>query len=120
MEPAPYIYREGNTWALPTKIAQFLGENHGDVLEIDSWDSVVDLNRILRERLVADANGDHLHTFHCIEWEHEECDGVAVARCTPFSSFHNKNVKVCTTHRTLSHVIACISHLVPHAHRMFP
>ena len=56
------------------------------------------LNRILSGCLVSDRSGNHLHTFHTVEFESDLYRGIMRARCYPFNmprhQFHGKNAKV--------------------------
>jgi hypothetical protein len=105
------MYRNQYTRHLPHKLAEFLGENFADQIDVKKiggkW-SVKGLNRILRRHVAARrkgfGKGRHLHTFHVIEWEHETCEGIARARCCPFRKFKGKDVQVRVT-INLSHVI---------------
>lgn len=96
--PVVYAYRNPYTKYLPHKLAEYLVNSFGDKIRVKrrerQW-TVPELNRILHENLVAthptkSKSVAHLHTFHVIEWEHDSCEGIARARCAPFSDFHKK------------------------------
>lgn len=85
-----YQYRTAHPilrW-LPTKLAEWIGDNYGPELGIapkknaDGW-TVGELNTILENNLVPGSKG-HLRTFGCIEWESELFNGRPKARCYPF------------------------------------
>ena len=88
---------------LPTKLAEWIGENMQDELgfpdkrDPDKW-RVSELNDILRNHLVRNRNGCSLRTFGCVEWESEMYLGIMRARCYPFNlkghRFHNMNIQV--------------------------
>jgi hypothetical protein len=87
---ASYRYRNAHPilrW-LPTKLAEWIGDNYGDVLGIparslaDGW-QVGELNAILDNNLVSGTTG-HLRTFGAIQWECELYNGRPKARCYPF------------------------------------
>jgi hypothetical protein len=104
-----YIYRTAHPvlrW-LPTKLAEWIGENLQDVLgfpdkayqraEPGSRWTPAELNHILHEHVVDGA----LTTFRCVEWESQLFRGVMIARCYPFNlpkkRFHSFNPQVgCT------------------------
>ncbi len=88
-----YIYRTAHPvlrW-LPTKLAEWIGENLQDVLgfpdkanqraEPGSGWTPAELNHILHEHLVDSA----FTTFGCVEWESQLFRGVMRARCYPFN-----------------------------------
>ena len=88
---------------LPTKLAEWIGENLQDELGFpDKQDpakwSISELNDILHRHVVPDINGCALHTFGCLELESEQCRGLMRARCYPFDTpkrlFHNMNPNV--------------------------
>ncbi len=87
-----YVYRTAHPvlhW-LPTKLAEWIGENLQDELgfpdkadqgaEPGSGWTPAELNHILQAHVVDGA----LSTFGCVEWESELCRGVMRARCHPF------------------------------------
>ena len=88
---------------LPTKIAEWIGENMQDKLgfpdkkDPNKW-SVSELNDILKTHVVCDRNGCSLQMFGCLEWESELYRGIMCARCDPFNMrghrFHNMNPQV--------------------------
>ena len=101
-----YVYRTAHPvlrW-LPTKLAEWIGENLQDELgfpdkadqraEPGSGWTPAELNHILQSHVVDGA----LTTFGCVEWESELCRGVMRARCYPFDMpkhrFHGMNPKV--------------------------
>ena len=101
-----YVYRTAHPvlrW-LPTKLAEWIGENMQDELgfpdkadqraEPGSGWTPAELNHILQSHVVDGA----LTTFGCVEWESELCRGVMRARCYPFDMpkhrFHGMNPKV--------------------------
>ncbi len=101
-----YIYRTAHPvlhW-LPTKLAEWIGENLQDELgfpdkadqsaEPGSGWTPAELNHILQSHVVDST----LTTFGCVEWESELCRGVMCARCYPFDmpkhSFHGMNLMV--------------------------
>jgi hypothetical protein len=101
-----YIYRTAHPvlcW-LPTKLAEWIGENLQDVLgfpdkadqraEPGSGWTPAELNHILHEHVVDGA----LTTFGCVEWESQLFRGVMRARCYPFNlpkkRFHSFNPQV--------------------------
>jgi hypothetical protein len=104
-----YIYRTAHPalrW-LPTKLAEWIGENLQDELGFPDkadwraepgtgW-TPAELNHILNAHVVDGA----LTTFGCVEWESELFRGVMRARCYPFNlpkkRFHSFNPKVCST-----------------------
>ena len=75
---------------LPSKLAEWIGDNYGMELGIppradtveNKW-SVDELNAILANNLVSSAKGQ-LRTFGCIQWECELFNGRPKARCYPF------------------------------------
>ena len=85
---------------LPTKLAEWIGENmqadlgFPDMRDPNKW-SVSELNNILQTHVVTDRNGCSLHTFRCLEWESELYRGIMCARWYPFNirghRFHNMN-----------------------------
>ena len=87
-----YAYRKHHPalqW-LPTKLAEWIGENLQDDLGFPDkadprrgW-TPTELNNILDRHVVRDRNGCALRTFGCIEWESEVYRGVMRARCYPF------------------------------------
>lgn len=87
---------------LPTKLAEWIGDNYGNALGIparthpDGW-QVGELNNILENNLVPGTNG-HLRTFGAIQWESELFNGRPKARCYPFNlpkhRFRGKTVQV--------------------------
>jgi hypothetical protein len=101
-----YIYRTAHPalrW-LPTKLAEWIGENLQDELGFPDkadqraepgtgW-TPAELNHILNAHVVDGA----LTTFGCVEWESELYRGVMRARCYPFDlpkkRFHSFNPKV--------------------------
>ena len=100
-----YAYRKSHPALqfLPTKLAEWIGENMQDELgfpdkrDPNKW-SVSELNDILRKHLVRDRKGCSLRTFGCVEWESELYRGIMRARCYPFNlpghRFHNMNIQV--------------------------
>jgi len=101
-----YIYRTAHPvlrW-LPTKLAEWIGENLQDELgfpdkadqraEPGSGWTPAELNHILQSHVVDGT----LTTFGCVELESELCRGVMRARCYPFDMpkhrFHGMNPKV--------------------------
>jgi hypothetical protein len=75
---------------LPTKLAEWIGENLQDDLGFPDkadprrgW-TPAELNNILDRHVVRDRNGCSLLTFGCLEWESEIYRGVMRARCYPF------------------------------------
>ncbi len=98
-----YIYRTAHPvlrW-LPTKLAEWIGENLQDVLGFPDkadqraepgtgW-TPAELNHILHEHVV-DCT---LTSFGCVEWESQLFRGVMRARCYPCNlpkkSFHSMN-----------------------------
>jgi hypothetical protein len=103
-----YVYRTAHPvlcW-LPTKLAEWIGENLQDELGFpDTADqravpgtgwTHAELNHILQAHVVDGA----LTTFGCVDWESDLCRGVRVmrARCYPFDMpkhrFHGFNSKV--------------------------
>jgi hypothetical protein len=92
---------------LPTKLAEWIGANLCEVLNIPDkqgplW-TAVELNAIITGNLVGGSHG-HLHTFGCIQWENELFNGRPKARCYPFNiqghRFRNKNPLVHSVYRT--------------------
>ena len=112
-----YPYRTAHPvlqW-LPTKLAEWIGSNLGDEMNIpakqgDLW-TAAELNAIITGNLVGGPYG-HLHTFGCIQWECEVFNGRPKARCYPFDMdghrFRNKNPKVQTLLITSSGKISCM------------
>ena len=104
---------------LPTKLAEWIGENMQDELGFadkadrraapgTGW-TPAELNNILQAHVVDGA----LTTFGCLEWESEFFRGTMHARCYPFNMekrrFHSVNPKVC-------HSILCTSYFhIPHS-----
>jgi hypothetical protein len=100
-----YAYRKSHPVLqfLPTKLAEWIGENMQDELgfpdkrDPNKW-SVSELNDILRKHLVRDRKSCSLRTFGCVEWESELYRGIMRARCYPFNlpghRFHNMNIQV--------------------------
>ena len=99
-----YPYRNAHPilrW-LPSKLAEWIGDNYGAALGIppkqhaDGW-TVGELNAILDNNLVPGTHG-HLRTFGCIQWESELFNGRPKARCYPFDlpghRFRGKNPQV--------------------------
>jgi hypothetical protein len=106
-----YIYRTAHPvlrW-LPTKMAEWMGENMQDQPRLGFPDKAdqraepgtgwtpAELNNILTAHVVDCA----LTTFGCVEWESQLFRGVMCARCYPFNlpkkSFHSMNPQVgCT------------------------
>lgn len=75
---------------LPSKLAEFIGENYSDILGIppkrdrSKW-NVQELNAILMNNLVMPRHGrGHLQTFGRIQWECDLFNGRPSARCYPF------------------------------------
>jgi hypothetical protein len=89
---------------LPTKLAEWIGENLQDDLGFpDKADPrsrwmPTELNNVLDRHVVLDRNGCALHAFGCIEWESEVYRGIMRAGCYPFKmhkhSFHGENPQV--------------------------
>ena len=100
-----YPYRTAHPvlWWLPTKLAECIGSNLGDELEISAkqgylW-TAAELNTITTGNLCGSPN-DHL-TIGCIQWECELDQfngGWPKAQCHPFDidgqRFRNTNPKV--------------------------
>ena len=88
---------------LPTKLAEWIGENMQDELGFPDkkdqrkW-SVSELNGILRTHVVCDRNCCLLHTFGWLEWESALYRGIMRDRSYPFKMqghrFHNMNPQV--------------------------
>jgi hypothetical protein len=100
-----YPYRKSHPivrW-LPSKLAEWIGENYGQQLQIPpkrnlEW-TAGELNAILENNLVPSHNGKgQLRTFGCIQWECELYSGRPKARCYPFNlkghRFRGKNCQV--------------------------
>ena len=100
-----YPYRKSHPivrW-LPSKLAEWIGENYGQQLQIPpkrnlEW-TAGELNAILENNLVPSHNGKgQLRTFCCIQWECELYSGRPKARCYPFNMkghrFRGKNCQV--------------------------
>ena len=101
-----YIYRTAHPalrW-LPTKLAEWIGENMQEELGVPDkadkraepgtgW-TPAELNSILHDHVVA----GELTTFGCVEWESQLFRGTMRARCYPFNMpkrrFHGFNPKV--------------------------
>jgi hypothetical protein len=113
-----YVYRTAHPvlrW-LPTKLAEWIGENLQDELgfpdkadqraEPGSGWTPAELNHILQSHVVDGT----LATFGCVEWESELCRGVMRARCYPFDMpkhrFHGMNPKVQYIHNTNMYILA--------------
>ena len=83
-----YAYRKHHPclqW-LPTKLAEYIGENLQDELGFpDKLDAVAELNSILHTQEMLGRDGCALHTFGCLEWESEMYRGIMLARCFPFN-----------------------------------
>ena len=98
-----YAYRTTHPvlrW-LPTKLAEWIGANLCDELDIPAkrgalW-TADELNAIITGNLVGGPHG-HLRTFGCIQWESDLFNGRPKARCYPFDiqghRFRNRNPKV--------------------------
>jgi hypothetical protein len=99
-----YPYRTAHPilrW-LPTKLAEWIGDNYGNALGIparnhaNGW-TVGELNSILENNLVPGTKG-HLRTFGAIQWECELFYGRPKARCYPFDlpkhGFRGRTLKV--------------------------
>ena len=117
-----YVYRTAHPvlrW-LPTKLAEWIGENLQDELgfpdkadqraEPGSGWTPAELNHILQSHVVDGA----LSTFGCVDWESDLCRGVMRARCYPFDlqkhRFHGFNPQVLV--QTLQrHVHTCYIHM---------
>ena len=111
-----YVYRTAHPalrW-LPTKLAEWIGENLQDELGFpdkadkraaagSGW-TPAELNHILQAHVVDGA----LTTFGCVEWESDLYRGTMRARCYLFDMlkrrFHSFNPKVC-------HSVLCTSYL---------
>ena len=88
---------------LPSKLAEWIGENYGQELQIPAkrdmeW-TAGELNAILENNLVPSQGGKgQLRTFGCIQWECELYSGRPKARCYPFNMqghrFRGKNRQV--------------------------
>ena len=101
-----YAYRKHHPvlqW-LPTKLAEWIGENLKDDLGFPGkadpkkgW-TPAELNSLLENHVVKDRNGSALTTFGCVEWESELYRGIMRARCYPFNMtkhrFHSMNPQV--------------------------
>ncbi len=101
-----YVYRTAHPalrW-LPTKLAEWIGENMQDELGFadkadkraqpgTGW-TPAELNHILQDHVV---HGE-LTTFGCVEWQSQMFRGTMRARCYPFNMpkrhFHGFNPKV--------------------------
>jgi hypothetical protein len=101
-----YIYRTSHPvlrW-LPTKLAEWIGENLQEALGFpdkgdvragpgSGW-TAAELNHILQAHVVDGT----LTTFGCVEWESEQFRGIMRARCYPFKlpkrRFHGVNPQV--------------------------
>ena len=112
-----YIYRTAHPvlrW-LPTKLAEWIGENLQDRLGFPDkadqraepgtgW-TPAELNHILHAHVVDGA----LTTFGCVEWESQLFRGVMRARCYPFNlpkkRFHSFNPQVGCTLISLRHFL---------------
>ena len=102
-ENVTYSYRTKHPvlrW-LPTKLAEWIGTNLCDKLNIPPkqgslW-TAAELNAIIINNLVDSPHG-HLRTFGCIQWESDMFNGRPKARCYPFNipghRFRNKNPQV--------------------------
>ena len=119
-----YVYRTAHPalrW-LPTKLAEWIGENMQDELGFaDKADkraahgagwTPAELNNILQAHVVDGG----LTTFGCVEWESELFRGTMRARCYPFDMpkrrFHSFNPKVCHSVIYTSYLyIPCIYHI---------
>jgi hypothetical protein len=100
-----YAYRKHHPVLqyLPTKLAEWIGENMQDELgfpdksDPNKW-SVSELNDLLKTHVVCNKNGCSLETFGCLEWESELYRGIMRARCYPFNMrghrFHRMNPQV--------------------------
>jgi hypothetical protein len=108
-----YVYRSSHPvlrW-LPTKLAEWIGENLQEALGFpdkgdvragpgSGW-TAAELNHILQAHVVDGT----LTTFGCVEWESEQFRGVMRARCYPFKMskrrFHGMNPQVCSVTCTI-------------------
>jgi hypothetical protein len=105
-EYLPYAYRTSHPvlrW-LPTKLAEWIGANLCEELNIldrqaPLW-TAAELNTIITGNLV----GGHFRTFGCIQWENELFSGRPKAGCYPFNiqghRFRHKNPQVDAVYRT--------------------
>jgi hypothetical protein len=111
-----YIYRTGHPvlrW-LPTKLAEWIGENLQEALGFpdkgdvragpgSGW-TAAELNHILQAHVVDGT----LTTFGCVEWESEQFRGIMRARCYPFKlpkrRFHGMNPQVFELVYTIAYV----------------
>ena len=117
-----YVYRTAHPvlrW-LPTKLAEWIGENLQDELgfpdkadqraEPGSGWTPAELNHILQSHVVDGA----LSTFGCVDWESDLCRGVMRARCYPFDMpkhrFHGFNPQV-LVHTLQKPVHTCYIHV---------
>ena len=94
LDPVPewmtYEYRTAHPvlrW-LPTKLAEWIGANHSDDLQIpdkaeDKW-TATELNNTILNNIVRGSHG-HLRKFGGIKWECELFNGRPKARCYPFN-----------------------------------
>ena len=100
-----YAYRKDHPVLqyLPTKLAEWIGENMQDELgfpdkrDPNKW-TVSELNDILSNHVVRNRNGCSLRTLGCLEWESALYRGIMRARCYPFNMpkhrFHSVNIQV--------------------------
>jgi hypothetical protein len=109
---------------LPTKLAEWIGDNYGNTLGIparihqDGW-QVGELNHILENNLVPGTKG-HLRTFGAIQWESELFNGRPKARCYPFDlpkhRFRGKTLKVYVMIYVIIYVL--ISYVISYSSRI--
>ena len=120
-----YIYRTAHPalrW-LPTKLAEWIGENLQDQLGFPDkadqraapgtgW-TPAELNHILHAHVVDGT----LTTFGCVEWESQLFRGTMRARCYPFNlpkrRFHSFNPKVRTCIHMM-HILGTCQYILSH------
>ena len=120
-----YIYRTAHPalrW-LPTKLAEWIGENLQDQLDFPDkanqraapgtgW-TPAELNHILHVHVVDGT----LTTFGCVEWESQLFRGTIRARCYPFNlpkrRFHSFNLKVRTCMHMM-HILGTCQYILSH------
>ena len=76
---------------LPSKLADYLGENLAEPLNIPdkagvAW-TVEEQNQIILNCVVAQRDGKHLEPWRELQWECDAFRGVSTARCCPTKAF---------------------------------
>ncbi len=114
---------------LPTKLAEWIGENLQDELGFpdkadqraqpgNGW-TPAELNHILQSHVVDGA----LTTFGCVKWESELCRGVMRARCYPFDMpkhrFHHDGMNPKVLYINCTNKYIHVRYIYKHVHNMY-